>query len=169
MPDWESQMIEQMRANGGNVIAGPLAGHPLLIVMMVGAKSGEPRRAILTYTRDGDDYVVAGSKGGAPTDPAWLSNLRANPDVTIEAGNRTFQARALRRDWSASGRAPSTTVCGMRTSRRCRISPTTRRRQVGSSRSSSSRLGRLDHYRGSVSDVLPELDPMALRVEQPDE
>jgi len=99
MPDWdpgtfESKLIEQMRANGGNVIGGPLAGHPLLVMTMVGAKSGEPRRAILTYSREGGDYIVAGSKGGAPTDPAWIGNLKANPDVTIEAGNKTFPARA---------------------------------------------------------------------------
>jgi deazaflavin-dependent oxidoreductase (nitroreductase family) len=49
---------------------------------------------ILTFSRDGEDYVVAASKGGSPTDPVWLNNLRANPDVSIEAENRTFNAKA---------------------------------------------------------------------------
>ena len=99
MPDWdpeafENNMIADMRAHDGAVTQGPLAGDPLLVLTMIGAKSGQPRRAILTYSRDSGDYVVAASKGGAPTDPVWLSNLRANPDVTVEAGNTTFQAKA---------------------------------------------------------------------------
>lgn len=60
----------------------------------LGAKSGERRRAILTYSRDGDDYVVAGTDNGAPRDPAWLANVRADPDVTIEIGRRSFEALA---------------------------------------------------------------------------
>jgi len=99
MPDWdpadfENALIADMRAHDGAVTQGPLAGDPLLVLTMTGAKSGQPRRAILTYTRDSGDYVVAASKGGAPTDPVWLSNLRANPDVTVEAGNTTFAATA---------------------------------------------------------------------------
>ena len=91
---FENDLIADMRANGGVVTAGPLAGHPLLIMTSRGAKTGQPRRAILTFTRDGVDYVVAASKGGAPTDPAWLRNLQADPVVTVEAEARTFQARA---------------------------------------------------------------------------
>ena len=91
---FENGLIADMRANGGVVTGGPLAGHPLLIMTSRGAKTGQPRRAILTFTRDGVDYVVAASNGGAPTDPAWLLNLKADPVVTVEAEARTFQARA---------------------------------------------------------------------------
>ena len=91
---WEDQLIEEMRAHGGAVTEGPLAGHPLLVMTSQGAKSGEPRRAILTYSRDGDDQIVAGTAGGSPTVPAWIRNLQANPRVTIEAGNETFDATA---------------------------------------------------------------------------
>jgi deazaflavin-dependent oxidoreductase (nitroreductase family) len=52
------------------------------------------RTAIVTFTRDGDRYVIAASKSGAPTNPAWYHNLIANPEVTLEAGGETFQARA---------------------------------------------------------------------------
>jgi deazaflavin-dependent oxidoreductase (nitroreductase family) len=92
--EFENALIADMRAHEGNVTTGPLAGHPLMIVDTVGAKSGEPRRAILTYSRDGDDYVVAGTAGGSPTVPAWVNNMRVNPNVTLEAGNRTFDAIA---------------------------------------------------------------------------
>ena len=85
---FEDDMIADMRANGGAVTAGPLAGHPLLIMTSVGAKSGQPRRAILTFSRDGSDYVVAGTASGSKSDPAWLRNVYANPNVTIEAEGR---------------------------------------------------------------------------------
>jgi len=59
-----------------------------------GAKSGQPRRAILTWHRDDGDFVVAGTAGGAPTAPSWVANVRSNPEVAIEAENRTFGAEA---------------------------------------------------------------------------
>jgi len=91
---FEDALIADMRAHDGNVTTGPLVGNPLLIMMSMGAKSGEPRRAIVTYSRDGDDYIIAGTKSGAPTEPLWVNNLRANPDVTIEVGGRTLPATA---------------------------------------------------------------------------
>jgi deazaflavin-dependent oxidoreductase (nitroreductase family) len=87
-------LIADMRAHDGAVTAGPLAGDPLLILTTTGARSGEPRTAIVTYHRDGNRYIVAGTKGGAPTDPAWYHNCVANPDVTVEVNNETFRARA---------------------------------------------------------------------------
>jgi deazaflavin-dependent oxidoreductase (nitroreductase family) len=91
---WEDQLIAEMRAHGGQVTSGPLAGHPLLIMTSTGARSGAPRRAILTYHRDGDDYVVAGTAGGSKTDPGWLHNLEHDPAVTIEVGNEQIDATA---------------------------------------------------------------------------
>jgi deazaflavin-dependent oxidoreductase (nitroreductase family) len=99
MADWdpkafEDNVIADMRAHDGAVTSGPLAGHPLLVMDSTGAKSGQPRRALLTFSRDGDAYVVAGTAGGAKTPPNWLANIRAHPDVEIEAENRKFKARA---------------------------------------------------------------------------
>jgi len=91
---WEDTLIADMREHEGRPTRGPLAGHPLLLMYAIGAKSGERRRAILAYSRDGDAYVVAGTDSGAPRDPAWLANVRANPDVTIEIGRRSFEATA---------------------------------------------------------------------------
>ena len=99
MPDpsanaWEDALIADLRANDGRPTSGPLTGHPLLVMTSTGAKSGQPRRAILTYTRDGDDYIVAGTKGGAPENPLWVENVRVNPDVNVEIGTRAFPATA---------------------------------------------------------------------------
>jgi deazaflavin-dependent oxidoreductase (nitroreductase family) len=99
MADWDAKafedaLIADMRTHAGVVTSGPLAGHPLLIMTSRGAKSGQPRRAILTFSRDGADYVVAGTASGSPKDPKWLRNVQANPRVAIEAEARTFEATA---------------------------------------------------------------------------
>ena len=91
---FEDNLLADWREHGGTVTSGPLVGHPLLVMNSTGAKSGDTRRAILTFSRDGDDYVVAGTAGGSPTEPAWLHNVAADPDVTVEAEGRTFQAKA---------------------------------------------------------------------------
>ena len=91
---WEDQLITELRANDGTVTQGPLAGPPLLVMTGRGARSGEQRRAILTYHRDGDDYIVAGTAGGSKKDPAWIHNVEADPDVDVEIGKAQFDATA---------------------------------------------------------------------------
>jgi deazaflavin-dependent oxidoreductase (nitroreductase family) len=94
MSDWNAQLIATLRANHGEVPDGPMAGRPLLVLTTKGAKSGAPREAVLTYTRDDGRYVVAASAGGAPTDPSWFRNVEANPAVQVEAKGETFNATA---------------------------------------------------------------------------
>jgi deazaflavin-dependent oxidoreductase (nitroreductase family) len=89
---WEDGLIADMRAHDGAVTTGPLAGHPLLIMISKGARTGTPRRVILTWSRDGEDYVVAGTASGSPTVPAWIHNVEANPDVAVEIPPRKFNA-----------------------------------------------------------------------------
>ena len=91
---FEDRLVADMRANDGKVLSGPLAGHPLLIMTSKGARTGTPRRAILTYHRDGDDYIVAGTAGGAPTTPSWVHNVQADPVVTVEVDNQHLDATA---------------------------------------------------------------------------
>jgi deazaflavin-dependent oxidoreductase (nitroreductase family) len=93
-PSFEDGIIADMRAHDGAVTAGPLKGHPLLIMKSKGARTSQPRRAILTWSRDGDAYVVAATAGGSPIEPGWFHNLEKDPDVTIEIPNRTFNATA---------------------------------------------------------------------------
>jgi deazaflavin-dependent oxidoreductase (nitroreductase family) len=91
---FEDALIADMRANHGVVTTGPLAGHPLLVLTSTGARTGQRRRAILTRSRDGDAYVIAGTDDGAPRPPAWLANVRANPAVEVETDDQRFPARA---------------------------------------------------------------------------
>jgi deazaflavin-dependent oxidoreductase (nitroreductase family) len=88
-------LIEDFRAHGGQVTAGPFANRSVLLLTTIGAKSGQARLAPLVYSREGDRYVIVASKGGAPTHPAWYFNLVANPIVTVEVGPEKFQARAV--------------------------------------------------------------------------
>jgi len=91
--DWDRQIIEEFRANGGNV-GSQFAGVPLLLLTTTGAKSGQQRISPLAYLSEGDHiYVFAGNRG-APTNPGWYHNLVAHPDVTVELGTKTFEARA---------------------------------------------------------------------------
>jgi deazaflavin-dependent oxidoreductase (nitroreductase family) len=86
-------LMEDIRSHGA-VTTGPMAGRPLMILTTKGAKTGQERTAIVTYTRDDDRYVIGASKSGAPTNPAWFYNLRANTEVTVEVGGEKFRARA---------------------------------------------------------------------------
>ncbi len=94
MNDWNRQIIEEFRANGGKV-SGQFAGAPLLLLSTTGAKSGQKRTNPLAYTRDGDRLVIIASKAGAPTSPDWYYNLLAHPNATVEVGTETFDVTAV--------------------------------------------------------------------------
>lgn len=92
---WEDQLIADLRANGGRPSQGPLAGHPLLLMYTTGVKSGARRRSILTYSADGAAFVVAGTNSGHRSEhPKWLSNIQADPSVTLEVAGEEFAATA---------------------------------------------------------------------------
>src|SRR5690606_21950520 len=93
MSDWNQKIIEEFRANGGKV-GGNFEGRTLLLLHSIGAKSGQERVNPTAYVRDGENFVIIASKGGAPTNPDWYYNLVANPLVNIEVGTETLQVRA---------------------------------------------------------------------------
>src|ERR1700742_1163918 len=93
MEDFNTQIIDEFHANEG-VVGGMFEGMPLLLLHSTGAKSGQVRVHPLAYYADGDRYAIFGSKGGAPINPAWYHNLKANPDASIEVGTETFAVTA---------------------------------------------------------------------------
>jgi deazaflavin-dependent oxidoreductase (nitroreductase family) len=93
MNDFNQNVIEEFRANSG-VVGGPFDGMTLLLLHHTGAKSGAARINPLAYMDDEGRYVIFASKGGAPTNPDWYHNLKANPNVRIELGDDTFDAVA---------------------------------------------------------------------------
>src|SRR3954452_10436362 len=90
------------RATGGRV-GGRLPGLPsLLLLDHVGARSGRRRTTPLVYMPVGDDLLIVASKGGHPRDPAWMHNLRAHPDTTVQLGRERRDVHA--REASAAER-----------------------------------------------------------------
>ena len=92
MSDWNRKIIEEFRANEGRVAA--FAQQPLLLLTHTGAKTGKRRTSPLACFRDGNRYIVVGSKGGAPTNPDWYYNLLANPRATIEVDTERLEVTA---------------------------------------------------------------------------
>ena len=92
--NFNQKIIAEFRANGGQV-GGQFANATLLLLTTIGAKSGQPRTNPVAYTTDGDHLIIIASKGGAPTNPDWYYNIKANPSVTVERGREQFQARAV--------------------------------------------------------------------------
>jgi deazaflavin-dependent oxidoreductase (nitroreductase family) len=87
---WNRQVIEEFHANEGKVNGS----NSLLLLRTTGARSGKQRVNPLAYTTDGERLVIIASKGGTPTNPDWYHNIVAHPDVTVEVGTETFEARA---------------------------------------------------------------------------
>jgi deazaflavin-dependent oxidoreductase (nitroreductase family) len=67
---------------------------PALLLETRGRKSGARRQAALPYFRIDGKLLVVGSKGGMPTDPAWVTNLRAEPAVRVWIARKAMDARA---------------------------------------------------------------------------
>ena len=86
--DWVREQVERYEATGGRE-ANTLrdTGLPIVIVSTRGVKSGKVRKLGLMRVEHEGVYAMVGSQGGAPTDPAWVGNLRAHPDqVTLQDG-----------------------------------------------------------------------------------
>jgi deazaflavin-dependent oxidoreductase (nitroreductase family) len=90
--DWNTQVINEFRANGGEV-GGGFAGAPMVLLHHAGRRSGREYVTPLMYQRDGQDsntiYIFA-SKAGAPTDPEWYHNLLAAGTSTVEVGTENY-------------------------------------------------------------------------------
>lgn len=91
--DFNSKIIEKFRANAGKV-GPPFEGAPLLLLHSTGARSGQKRVNPIVYQEVDGGYAVFASKAGAPTNPDWYHNLKANPEVSIELGAETVTVTA---------------------------------------------------------------------------
>lgn len=90
------KMIEEFHAKKGRGVG--MFGDHVLLMTAKGAKSGDAITTPLVFGRDGKDYVIVASKGGAPDNPSWFGNLKANPEVEVQVGDgqkiHTLKARA---------------------------------------------------------------------------
>jgi deazaflavin-dependent oxidoreductase (nitroreductase family) len=99
MPDtatinaFNQSIVDEFRASGGKV-TGQFANADLLLLTTTGAKSGQPRISPLAYFHVGGKLIIIGSFAGAPVNPAWVHNLRANPAAHVEVGTDAFDVTA---------------------------------------------------------------------------
>ncbi|MCV7103104.1 nitroreductase family deazaflavin-dependent oxidoreductase [Mycobacterium palustre] len=90
---FNTSIIDEFRANHGKV-GGQFEGANLLLLTTTGAKSGQARTSPLAYFDIDGKLIVIGSFAGAPKDPAWAHNLRANPAARVEVGSDSFDVTA---------------------------------------------------------------------------
>ena len=77
------------RASGGK-LGKTFLGTPILLLTTTGRRTGRPRTWPLTYLPEGENLIVVASNGGQPNHPAWYLNLRANPRVSVQLGERNY-------------------------------------------------------------------------------
>ncbi len=99
MPDtgtikaFNTSIVDEFRANDGKV-GGQFANADLLLLTTTGAKSGRPRVTPLAYFGIDGKLIIIGSFAGADVNPAWVHNLRANPQAHVEVGIDAFDVTA---------------------------------------------------------------------------
>jgi deazaflavin-dependent oxidoreductase (nitroreductase family) len=91
---WNKEIIAEFRANGGKC-GGMFEGAPMVIVHNRGAKTGAERLNPLVPLLDGDRMYIIASKAGAPDNPDWYYNVKANPRVSVEYLTEAFEADAV--------------------------------------------------------------------------
>jgi deazaflavin-dependent oxidoreductase (nitroreductase family) len=90
---FNKSIIDEFRSNGGDV-GGQFANADLLLLTTTGAKSGQSRVSPLACFRVNGKLIIIGSFAGAPVNPAWAHNLRANPGAHVEVGTDAFGVTA---------------------------------------------------------------------------
>ena len=93
--EWVRDQVELYERSGGT--EGTTlrdTGLPVIIVTHTGNKTGAIRKTPLMRVKDGTNYVLVGSMGGAPKNPVWVHNLRANPTVEIRDHTAVYAMRA---------------------------------------------------------------------------
>jgi F420H(2)-dependent quinone reductase len=92
---WVRDQVAEYEASGGqraNTLRD--TGLPVVIVTVRGNKTGKVRKMALMRVEHGGEYALVGSKGGAPKNPVWVYNLRANPgELRIQDGPEPFDAQ----------------------------------------------------------------------------
>src|SRR5690349_13448078 len=82
--DWVREQVELYESSGGT--QGTTlrdTGLPVIIVTHTGNKTRAIRKTPLMRVKDGNNYVLIGSVGGAPKNPVWVNNLRANSAIKL--------------------------------------------------------------------------------------
>jgi deazaflavin-dependent oxidoreductase (nitroreductase family) len=95
--NFNETVIAEFRANGGRVDTAGF-GDGLVLLHTTGRRTGHERVNPVMAIPDGDGWLVTASAAGAPRDPAWAHNLRAQPTTTVETGRETVPVTATELD-----------------------------------------------------------------------
>ncbi len=99
---WVREQVELYEGSGGTEGTELMqTGLPCIIVTHTGNKTGAVRKTPLMRVKDGDGYVLVASQGGAPKNPVWVYNLRADPSVEIRDKTDVFKMRVREVDDAA--------------------------------------------------------------------
>ena len=93
MKNFNEKIIEEFRANNGQVAM--FADYPMIILHTVGSKSGKMFLVPLVLTIKDGEMLLFASFAGAKKHPAWVFNLRAHPEITVEVGDASFAVRVV--------------------------------------------------------------------------
>ncbi|WP_380170360.1 nitroreductase family deazaflavin-dependent oxidoreductase [Kineococcus sp. DHX-1] len=99
---WVREQVEQYESSGGTE-GTELRGMPVVVLTTQGAKSGKLRKQPLMRVEHDGRYAAVASLGGAPKNPVWYHNVKANPLVELQDGpvKRDYTAREVTGDEKA--------------------------------------------------------------------
>ena len=100
---WVRDQIELYEGSGGTQ-GTELGGRPVIIVTHRGNRSGAIRKTALMRVEYSGNYVLVGSMGGAPKNPVWVYNLRADADVEIRDKTEVHRMRVRKWKMPTNGR-----------------------------------------------------------------
>lgn len=99
--DWVREQVEAFEAsNGAEANTLERDGNPIIVITNVGAKTGKIRKTPLMRVEKDGKYLAVASKGGAPENPVWVNNFRANPRMELQDQHvkKSYVARELSGD-----------------------------------------------------------------------
>tara|TARA_B100000686_G_scaffold275097_1_gene293468 strand:+ start:6369 stop:6851 length:483 start_codon:yes stop_codon:yes gene_type:complete len=92
--EWVANQVALYESSGGTEgLTLRDTGLPVIIVTNKGNKTGATRKTPLMRVKDGDNYVLVASMGGAPKHPVWYYNLKTDRDVEIRDETQVFNMR----------------------------------------------------------------------------
>jgi deazaflavin-dependent oxidoreductase (nitroreductase family) len=101
--DWARADADKIMESGSTEGA-EMKGKPIILLTTIGAKSGKIRKTPLMRVEHGGEYAIVASLGGAPKNPVWYYNVKANPRVELQDGpvTRDYEAREVFDDEKAT-------------------------------------------------------------------
>ncbi|MCV7182698.1 nitroreductase family deazaflavin-dependent oxidoreductase [Mycolicibacterium murale] len=91
--EWVREQTERILAQG-TTDGVEVMDRPVVLFTTTGAKSGKKRYVPLMRVEENGRYAMVASKGGDPQHPSWYHNVKANPTVTVQDGEKVFTLTA---------------------------------------------------------------------------